>query len=168
MIIDNHYDLGWYYRENKSDSQPRYYAAYGSNLNLFQMEQRCPTARVAGSDILTGWRLRFRGRTGRGVATIERAEGGTVPLLIFMVQPEDEISLDRYEGFPRLYRKEEVDVYVDGKRVTAFIYIMNEDRHPYEQPNEHYFRTVFIGYLMNGFDPTFLETAYVNNIEVCE
>jgi len=147
-------------------TEPRYYVAYGSNLNLPRMMQRCPTAKVVGSDVLHDWRLRFRGTPGNAVATIEREEGQTVPVLIFTVQPEDEKSLDGYEGWPRLYRKEEIEVKVDGKSVNAFVYIMNESHHPYNQPGPFYFSTVREGYRMNQFDPKILVDAFERNLTV--
>ena len=39
----------------------KYYLAYGPNLNLVQMRQRCPNARVVGYTYLFGARLVFRG-----------------------------------------------------------------------------------------------------------
>ena len=36
------------------------YFAYGSNINLGQMEQRCPAARPVCPVILDGYELRFR------------------------------------------------------------------------------------------------------------
>ena len=149
---------------HREATEPRYYVAYGSNLNLPRMMHRCPTAKVVGNDVLSGWQLRFRGTPGNAVATIERKEGQTVPALIFTVQPEDEKSLDGYEGWPILYRKEEIEVKVDGKPVTAFVYIMNEDNHPYNQPGPFYTKTVMDGYRMNQFDPTVLTTAIEHNL----
>lgn len=35
----------------------KYYLAYGPNLNLVQMRQRCPNARVVGYTYLFGVRL---------------------------------------------------------------------------------------------------------------
>jgi len=37
------------------------YIAYGSNLHLEQMAQRCPTAEVVGAGRMEGYDLRFRG-----------------------------------------------------------------------------------------------------------
>ena len=150
--------------ETSDGTRPRYYAAYGSNLNLPQMTQRCPTAEVVGSDTLQDWRLRFRGTPGNAVATIERKEGHTVPVLIFRVQPKDEKSLDGYEGWPWLYRKEEIEVKVDGKPITAFTYIMNETNHPYNQPGPYYFGILLAGYLIVNFDVKILMDAVENNI----
>ena len=36
------------------------YFAYGSNINLGQMEYRCPDASVVGPVVLEGWELLFR------------------------------------------------------------------------------------------------------------
>ena len=98
----------------------RLYIAYGSNLNLEQMKRRCPTAEVVGTAELKNWRLRFRGGSHSAVATIEREQGFTVPVLIWRIQPEDEVALNRYEGFPFLYRKETLRLTVNGKRVRAW------------------------------------------------
>ena len=44
------------------------YFAYGSNINLDQMQYRCPDATVYGQAVLDNYDLRFRGS---GVATVE-------------------------------------------------------------------------------------------------
>ncbi len=132
----------------------RRYIAYGSNLNLEQMAHRCPTAEVLGTATMHGWALRFR-----GVATIERAKGASVPVLLWSIQPEDEQALDCYEGWPRLYRKETHRVYLDGRQVSAMVYVMNEDRHPYGPPSQGYYDTIRKGYIENGLDTGVLNRA---------
>lgn len=132
----------------------RLYIAYGSNLNLDQMAGRCPTAEIAGKAVLRGWRLAFR-----GVATIERRAGYTVPVLVWRLQPEDEAALDRYEGWPHLYYKENLKVTLDGKRRTAMVYIMNGNAHPYSPPSKGYMETILHGYESAGFDPGILYRA---------
>lgn len=102
---------------SRKNRKERLYIAYGSNLNLGQMAGRCPTAKVVGKAILRGWRLAFR-----NVATIERCNGYTVPVLVWKLQPEDEAALDRYEGWPSLYYKENLKVSLNGKRRTAMVY----------------------------------------------
>ena len=52
----------------KYKKHPRYYFAYGSNLNLKQMETRCPNAELVSAAELEGFKLVFR-----GVLDIERA-----------------------------------------------------------------------------------------------
>lgn len=130
----------------------RLYIAYGSNLNLEQMKRRCPTAAVIGKTTLYHWRLRFRGDRFGAVATIERENGEQVPVLVWRLQPRDELALDRYEGYPFLYRKEMLRITLEGRRVHAMVYIMNEAGRPYNQPSAHYFQTILEGYRSAGFD----------------
>lgn len=140
-------------------SKERLYIAYGSNLNLEQMSHRCPTAEVVGASMLHHWRLRFRGGAHSAVATVERDKGSTVPVLVWRLQPRDELALDQYEGFPSFYRKETLRVTVNGKRVYAMIYIMNETGHPYGAPSEYYLDTIRQGYKSAGFDTDILQKA---------
>lgn len=134
------------------------YLAYGSNLNLKQMAYRCPTAKVLGSITLDGYQLLFRGCNGGAVATVEKHEGGSVPVLLWKILPRDEAALDRYEGWPRLYRKEMVTAQFDGNPVEAMVYIMNEGRQ-LGGPGLFYYDTIMDGYLDAGFDPAVLERA---------
>lgn len=137
----------------------RLYIAYGSNLNLEQMRHRCPTAEVVGKSTLHGWRLRFRGGVHSAVATIEKDKDFSVPVLVWQIQPMDELALDRYEGFPFLYHKETLRITVDGKRVRAMVYIMNKVGRPYGMPSVGYYNTIFQGYQNAGFDTDILSTA---------
>lgn len=137
----------------------RFYIAYGSNLYLGQMAHRCPTAEVVGTATLRGWRLWFRGGNGSAVATVERERGCEVPVLVWKIQPQDERALDRYEGWPFLYRKETLRITVNGKRVYAMLYIMNEARHPYGTPSLGYLNTIREGYETAGFDTDTLDKA---------
>lgn len=140
-----------------SKPKRRLYIAYGSNLNLKQMSQRCPTAQVIGASILKDWRLIFR-----GAATVERFRGGSVPVLVWRLQPQDETALDRYEGWPSLYRKEILQIRLNGKTVDAMLYIMNELR-PYSLPNRGYFNIIAEGYTAAGFDIGILQKAALDS-----
>lgn len=137
----------------------RLYIAYGSNLNLEQMRRRCPTAEVVGKSTLHGWRLRFRGGAHSAVATIEKSKDFSVPVLVWQIQPGDELALDRYEGFPFLYRKEMLRLIVEGKKVSAMVYIMNNVGRPYGIPSVGYYDTIFQGYQSAGFDTEILSQA---------
>lgn len=140
-------------------NKERLYIAYGSNLNLEQMKHRCPTAEVVGKSTLSGWRLRFRGGAHSAVATIEQVKDCSVPVLVWRILPRDELALDRYEGFPFLYRKEMLRLTVDGKKVSTMVYIMNEAGHPYGVPSVGYYDTIFQGYQSAGFDTEILRQA---------
>lgn len=94
----------------------RRYIAYGSNLNRGQMALRCPDAKVVGTGEIKDYELLFRGNRNGAVATVEPKKGESVPVLIWEISPRDEFNLDRYEGYPRLYGKEMLEVEMDGKR----------------------------------------------------
>jgi gamma-glutamylcyclotransferase (GGCT)/AIG2-like uncharacterized protein YtfP len=139
-----------------------YYLAYGSNLNLEQMANRCPMAKMAGTATLENYQLLFRGGHANAVATIEPKQGGGVPVMLWDITPADEAALDRYEGWPILYRKEKVHVTLNGKQVTAMVYIMNEGR-PLGTPSCYYYNVILQGYQSAGFDVNVLKQAVQNH-----
>ncbi len=126
----------------------KYYIAYGSNLNLEQMAYRCPGARLIRGATLRGWTLRFRGSMTGSYLTIERQRDGRVPVAIWQVTEEDERNLDRYEGYPRFYYKQDIRV---GK-LHCFAYIMHEDRE-IAPPSRGYVAVCLEGYRNMGFNP---------------
>ena len=92
----------------------RYYVAYGSNLNVQQMRWRCPGARIIGTSELKDYRLLFKGSKTGSYLTIEPEAGCTVPVAVWEVTDQDELALDRYEGFPSFYYKKELVLDVKG------------------------------------------------------
>ena len=88
-------------------SDKRLYFAYGSNINLTQMEYRCPDATPLMPVMLQGYELTFRGG---GVATVIPNKDAVVPGLLWSITPECEKSLDRYEGYPNYYHKADIAV----------------------------------------------------------
>ena len=137
----------------------KYYIAYGSNLSVEQMAHRCPDAKIAGMAALKDWKLVFRTH-----ATIEPCEGRVVPVLIWEISQRDERNLDRYEGFPVYYRREELAVTMtdlEGKNpqeITAMVYLMNGG-HPIRVPWQDYYDVLAEGYSRFGFNPYLLELA---------
>lgn len=141
-----------------NETAKKLYIAYGSNLNLSRMALRCPDTRVVDKSELKGFRLVFRGDGRPGVATVEPCEDCTVPVLVWEISAKDEASLDRYEGWPYLYRKENFTVELQGAPVTAMAYVMNEGK-PLSAPDEFYFETIKEGYIMADFDIAALRRA---------
>lgn len=141
------------------------YIAYGSNMNIDQMSRRCPTAKVVDSTWLEGYRLRFMGENGSSVATIEKAVDSLVPILVWKIQPKDEQSLDLYEGYPHLYRKETIHIKLGKKTLPAMVYIMNGEKFSYGNPSKMYFDTIRDGYIAAGFDPKLLHQAVAENLK---
>lgn len=137
--------------------------AYGSNLNLEQMHKRCPSARIVGKGILEDYRLLFKGKERHAYLTIEPYEGSFVPVLLWSLEPSDEVALDKYEEFPVTYYKENLLIKgEDGKYITAMAYIMTAPEgkeRPLNLPSDRYLRTVLVGYEENGFDQSIIEAA---------
>lgn len=133
----------------------KYYLAYGSNLILEQMKYRCPNAKKVGAYLLKDWALEFR-----YYLTIRKEKGSVVPLGIFEIDEVDEKSLDRYEGYPTHYFKEEIEVELNGKSIKAMVYIMNPKIRKVMTPDLFYLRTCLEGYKEFGFDTNYLFKAY--------
>lgn len=134
------------------------YMAYGSNMNQERMMERCPTAKILGSAILKSYRLLFRGENAGAVATIEKQDGGILPVVIWEITPSDEIALDRYEGFPFLYRKEYIKLKFGGKQIEALVYILNDGR-PLGLPSRYYYEIIKKGYETVKLDIKILNSA---------
>ena len=138
----------------------KYYLAYGSNLNKEQMAHRCPGAEPIGAALINDYELVFR----RGYLTIEPHEGAAVPVGIWRISDENEKALDRYEGFPKFYRKEYFNIPFwmpgnKGENEHCLAYIM-QDGHPLEVPSDYYFYTVLQGYRDFDIDRAPLIAAY--------
>ena len=129
------------------------------------MKRRCPTATILATANFKGWELLFKGSLTGSYLTIEKNERGSVPVAIWEVNPTDELALDRYEGYPNFYYKQNIKLTCKGIRtgkrrtITASAYIMHEDR-PIGIPSEFYLRTCLDGYEAFGFDKRVLINAY--------
>jgi len=139
-------------------SKKRLYIAYGSNLNMAQMALRCPTARPVGTAAIEGYELLFRGTGQHGVATIEPREGSSVPVLVWDIKEKDELALDRYEAYPTLYGKQMMGIVVDGKAVSAMVYVMVPGLEA-GFPTQSYLDIIIEGYRNAGFDPCIIDAA---------
>lgn len=135
------------------------YIAYGSNINLKQMAYRCPHSKVVGTSEIKDYELEFR-----GVATIVPNKGSTVPVLIWELDERDLPALNRYEGYPRLYRQEEMTFELNGEEVKGMAYLMNYGE--LSPPSQQYYNTILQGYRENGLDEKYLQTALENSLQL--
>ena len=118
------------------------YIAYGSNMVQEQMAYRCPDARLIGMGYLPAARLEFYLH-----ATVERSQikGAHVPVAVWEISEADEQRLDRYEGYPSYYIKEERAVRTaDGSEIKGMIYLMKQVRK--EPPSIFYYNGIFHAY----------------------
>lgn len=138
--------------EYKLPTKPMLYIAYGSNINLPQMSFRCPHSKVVGTAMVKGWELEFR-----GVATIVPKPNAEVPVLLWELDPRDIPALNRYEGFPHLYRQQEIEVETPDGKAKGMVYLMN--RGQISPPSQGYLQTIWDGYKANGMDTSYLVEA---------
>ena len=116
-----------------------FYFAYGSNLNREGMSSRCADAEPLCPAVLKGWALTFR-----GVADIKPREGGRTHGALWRISDRDLERLDRYEGWPSLYRRELLPVRVGKEELVAITYVMNDDY--VGLPSALYYRSIVRGY----------------------
>ena len=138
--------------------EKRLYVAYGRNLNILQMKQRCPTAKLCGTGTVENYQLQFKGRPQSAFATISPKEGSSVPVAVWELQPRDDRALDRYEGYPSHYFKQDIPVQLDGKEVVGMAYIMDLEM-DHGLPSLAYYQTVQEGCEDCGLDVSVLERA---------
>lgn len=147
-----------------------YCAAYGSNLCVERMKSRCPGAEVFGASVINGYRMLFKQSMTGAYCTIEQDANCQVPVVVYRMTAEDEAKLDRFEGCPRYYRKQEFLLpiwWLNGKkrknRAACIAYIMHEYRVLGEPTNE-YFSLLDKGYERWGFDHEILFKALDDSI----
>ena len=90
------------------------------------MEQRCPYAKSGEGPV----KLKIMNCYSAVVLPPWSQRRATVPVLLWKIEALDEAALDRYEGWPHLYRKEMMDVELEGKNVSAMVYVMNDEALP--------------------------------------
>lgn len=140
----------------------RLYVAYGSNLNIRQMKYRCPGAKLYGTGVIDNYELQFKGQPHSAFATIAPKEGASVPVAVWEISEKNEQALDRYEGYPSHYLKQNVPVQLDGEEVNAMVYIMNL-KMGFGLPSPYYYQTVYEGYNDCELDTDVLDKAVMES-----
>lgn len=136
----------------------RFYWAYGSNLDIAQMQRRCPGAEPINKLVIPNCVLRFR-----GVADVAYLKGAECPGGLWTITEENEQALDHYEGVNHqkplwgLYEKKYLRFTLDGKKERALYYQMNETG--IMPPPEDYLATIARGYADFGLDVDRLQRA---------
>lgn len=136
----------------------KYYIAYGSNMDEKQMAFRCPKASFVGTTEVQGYELLFKGTRTGAYATIEEKKGGVVPALVWKITESDEESLDHYEGYPTFYHKKDLCVTVNGAKIIAMVYIM-DDKRKKGIPSPRYYLVLKNAYIKYNFDRNILKKA---------
>jgi gamma-glutamylcyclotransferase len=131
----------------RTEPRTRFFA-YGSDMDVEQMARRLSGSgpdskqenaklrelkkhRVRG--ILRGYELKFNKVNdkvpGAGYANIVSYESGFVEGALYNISESDLWEMDRYEGYPKHYDREPVNVETDkGRLVEAQVYIANREK----------------------------------------
>ena len=121
-----------------------FYAAYGMNTNLEEMERRCPTAVCLGPAQLDNYEFVFRTH-----ADIQRRRGAKCDIVLWEIDNACLRALDTLEGYPYYYTRFKVRVSLGNKTVKALIYQMNDQSY-IQEPGRGYLEMVRDGYRQNG------------------
>jgi len=130
-----------------------YYFAYGSNLDLLQMQLRCPEAQFVSTAKLDGYRICFPRKSvirDCAVISIEVAAGETVWGALYELDGTDIQRLDEREGYDKrrdraLNQRNRITVRVEGadeRAVVAEVYVAVPTANP-GPPSPQY-----VGYLV--------------------
>ena len=103
-------------------SKETLYFAYGSNMDVEQMKNRCRTAELFCTAELKNYKL-----VERLHADIERSEGDSVFGVLFFIQSNDLRCLDAYEGFPNYYGRHIVEVETEHGNYHCIVYEMTSE-----------------------------------------
>jgi len=110
----------------KLEPGKQFYFAYGSNMSLDNMNGRCGTgAKVIGPALLADYELTF---DKRGYANIIPQAGQQVWGVAWQIDQHCLKALDRYEGYPRMYNRQAVQVALRQQTITAIVYIEPADQ----------------------------------------
>ncbi|HEY3995120.1 MAG TPA: gamma-glutamylcyclotransferase family protein, partial [Mycobacterium sp.] len=128
------------------------YFAYGSNLCVRQMAQRCPDATDPRPAVLSDhdWLINQR-----GVATVEPLAGNQVHGVLWQISDGDLATLDSAEGVPVRYRRDKLTVHThDGPR-PAWVYI--DHRVTPGPPRPGYLPTIIDGAEQHGLPQRWID-----------
>jgi len=121
-----------------------FYFAYGSNLNHHQMKNiRCVGSKFLRVFYIKGYKLRFchpNKLNKFGYANLIKEKGSQTPGAIWEITKQHEEILDRYEDFPKTYKKK----YFSYEDEKIMFYIM--DKYYFKNPPKSYIDIINQGY----------------------
>tara|TARA_B100001540_G_scaffold297926_1_gene301017 strand:- start:133 stop:576 length:444 start_codon:yes stop_codon:yes gene_type:complete len=131
------------------------YFAYGSNLNHYQMNNRCNGAKYIKKHTLNGYKLCFSHKTNHSIyghANIIKNKESKVYGALWNINKKDEKELDWYEGVDYNYYQKKYFT-LKGKRVLVYI----QKIYYLKKPNSTYLHTIIEGYKDCNIDIKYLK-----------
>jgi gamma-glutamylcyclotransferase (GGCT)/AIG2-like uncharacterized protein YtfP len=102
------------------------YFAYGSNMDMTRLSNRGVNPETRHKGTLKNWKLKFNKKASAGdwsFANIEQSEGDIVEGLVFTIKESDLKLLDKFEGAPKHYRREILEIETDKEAIRCITYI---------------------------------------------
>ena len=125
--------------ENMNNQKGQYYFAYGKNMDFSVLRDRWNGERKIIENIinsrlygiLSHYKLVFNKKSakkGIAYANIEQSKNDIVEGVLYFFETDDFIkSLDKYEGYPKHYRRELLSIKKNKETVDAIVYIANQE-----------------------------------------
>lgn len=139
------------------------YFAYGSNLSREQMRDRCPTARLVGPAVLAGHRIgfsRYSAMWKGGVADVIDEPGHEVWGLLYELEADDLAALDRYEGYPDMYTRDQTTVETDDGAVAGVWVYRVRERLRHVPPTR-----IYLDVMLEAAEAFAFPAAYVEHLQ---
>ena len=130
-----------------------YVLGYGALTDPITMRSRCPSAVYKGTGTLDDYELYID-----RCSSIRPTMGSKTMGVVWEISDLDMIELDKYEGYPYLYQRKEVDVNIDNRLVKVWVYYYAIDFKDMGEPaSNKYYKTCKKGYKVFGlpFDTQF-------------
>jgi len=109
------------------------YFAYGSNMDSQRMKEREVKYSKRELAIMIGHELFFNKQASRnpneGYANLIPKEGTATEGILYEINDEDIVKLDKFEGYPNHYIKKTIKVKLkNGNEVDALVYLAQSDK----------------------------------------
>ena len=111
----------WELRDNTDEYV--LYVAYGTNLIIDEMKNRCPKSFPLGKGIIKDYKLVFN-----CFADIRESMRDSVQVGVWAIHKHDLKNLDYYEGYPSLYNKKNITVNINNTVKEALVYFMVDNK----------------------------------------
>ena len=151
------------------------YFAYGSNMSSKIMTEVCPTHKLLGPARLMDHRLAFTrksAKSGSGVADIVRAPGLVVWGLLYEIDQNEVVDLDRKEDLGKAYTRINVNVALEDGSVHQTMTYTVISKAPIEiRPSTEYLDTILQGAKDHNFEgryTRFLESLKADESRWCQ
>ena len=121
-------------------------------MNIYQMSRLCPTATLVGTGVLQNWSMGFYKTCDSNMAyvyaDVRESEDNFANVAVWeVINPSELEMLDRFEGYPSLYKKLNNCKVVmgNGETIEGFLYKMSNNAEN-GIPDVYYFMGIYKAY----------------------